>query len=182
MWVSRFNTSHCNHSHVLGYNLFKSTNNFGTEQHCLKVFNRLNGTQGRNDKTQSWVIKLGVDRYWTSLQNTFLVVRFQVFTAVTMKKAVFWVMTDVSEVRRLTPHLHGAISQKTAFFTFLVHYALRNSHAEIDMDNMSRDAERKTFASLFWTMGYWNNCLTVKQLALFFRQLPALWFSHLISD
>jgi hypothetical protein len=40
-------------------------------------------------------------------------VRFEVFTAVTMKKAVFW---DVAP--RLAPHLHSATSQKTAFFGF----------------------------------------------------------------
>jgi hypothetical protein len=44
MLASRYNTVHCNRSHVLGYNLFKSTDNFGTEQGYLKVLNRLNGT------------------------------------------------------------------------------------------------------------------------------------------
>jgi hypothetical protein len=68
-------------------------------------------------------------------------VRFEVFTAVTMKKAVFWDVApfNVSDGRfacgfsyfplypedggdtflrtvRLTPLLHGATSQKTAFF------------------------------------------------------------------
>jgi hypothetical protein len=51
-------------------------------------------------------------------------VRFEAFTAVTMKKAVFWDLAPcrcginrfVPPQRRLTPHIHGAKSQKTAFF------------------------------------------------------------------
>jgi hypothetical protein len=40
-------------------------------------------------------------------------VRFDVFTAVTMKDAIFW---NVAPKRRLTQDLHGATSQMTAFF------------------------------------------------------------------
>jgi hypothetical protein len=57
--------------------------------------------------------------FWTKLS----LVRFEVFTAVTMKNAVFW---DVASCRscvnrrleepRFTQDLHGTTSQKTAFF------------------------------------------------------------------
>jgi hypothetical protein len=49
-------------------------------------------------------------------------VRFQVFTAVTTKNAVFW---DVARCRHYVnrrfggTYLHGATSQKTAFFFFM---------------------------------------------------------------
>jgi hypothetical protein len=67
-------------------------------------------------------------KFWSYMKtsNKILDVRFEVFTAVTMKKASsgMWhradvVLTDVPPKRWLTPHLHGATSQKTTFFKIL---------------------------------------------------------------
>jgi hypothetical protein len=46
-------------------------------------------------------------------------IRSEVFTAVIMKKAVFWDVASCRYIppkRQLTQYLHGATSQKTAFF------------------------------------------------------------------
>jgi hypothetical protein len=89
-----------------------------------------------------------------SFQTQLFTVRFEVFTAVTMKRAVFWDVAPcrngvnrrfggtyrlhlqgrreiirwrryVSPKSRLTPFLHGATSQKTALFTVI--YCFRHA-------------------------------------------------------
>jgi hypothetical protein len=48
----------------------------------------------------------------------FLFARSEVFTAVTMKNAVFWDVGPCISKRRFTQELHGPTPQKTAFFKF----------------------------------------------------------------
>jgi hypothetical protein len=45
-------------------------------------------------------------------------VRFEVFTAVTMKNGVFWVVTPCGSCKNQEPH--GVTTQKTQFFTVVV--------------------------------------------------------------
>jgi hypothetical protein len=56
------------------------------------------------------------DKNISQLTYFFILVRFEVFTAVTMKNGVFWVLTPCGSLQEP----HGVTTQKTPFFFILV--------------------------------------------------------------